>query len=123
MKIMKTLVTLGLTLIVLSSFVVPGIGIVSVLSDEINGEKDISLEHEEEILYDHGSFEETSKLPLAPSTDFIDSQQISQRSLTNPSNIEDYKNLGYTNFSYSSWAGDKAYLSTKSKRVAEFIVG
>jgi len=73
-------------------------------------------------LYDNGTFEETSLLPEAPSSDFIGPNLKSLKSAKRPNSIADYKALGYTNFSYSKWTGDKNVLSSKSKRVASEIV-
>ena len=114
----KIIAIVSLSAITLSSVVLP-VTQVSVHANEISDNS--SKEYVEPILYNQGTFEETSNLPLAPSTDFIGpTQRKSQRK--SPSSIEDYRKLGYSNFTYSSWTGDKAYLSTKAARIAEFMV-
>lgn len=43
-------------------------------------------------------------------------------STKNPSSVTDYKNLGYKNIEYTAWTGYKKVASTKSKRIATYVV-
>ena len=74
------------------------------------------------------TYEESQNLPLAnilkdTNTDLYGPQSrgISLYSVSNPSSITDYKNLGYKNIYYTGWTGDKIVMSTKSVRITTFV--
>lgn len=74
------------------------------------------------------TYEESQNLPfanIAKDTNISlynpENRSTSLYSLTNPSSITDYKNLGYTNIYYTGWTGDKIVMSTKSKRITTFV--
>ncbi|MFD1397754.1 hypothetical protein ACFQ41_00350 [Lacticaseibacillus suilingensis] len=75
-----------------------------------------------------GSFESVSQLPVASfENDLIPgtaayTQTVLARSAAYPTSIAGYKKLGYKNFYYSKWTGYKKLASTKSKRIAAFMV-
>ena len=74
------------------------------------------------------TYEESQNLPLAnilkdTNTELYGPQSrgISLYSVSNPSSITDYKNLGYKNIYYTGWTGDKIVMSTKSVRITTFV--
>ena len=78
-----------------------------------------------DVKYDVGTFEETSKLPVASSSQPLStfrSASLFTTMSSRPSSIADYQKLGYSSFQYSQWTGDKIVMSTKSKRIATFMV-
>ncbi|MFO3715579.1 hypothetical protein [Anaerococcus cruorum] len=81
---------------------------------------------EESVIKESGvSYEESSNLPHANlyNDRVINNKDgVQMYSLTRPNSIEDYKKLGYSNFQYSDWSGDKYVLSTRAKRVGKAIV-
>lgn len=73
------------------------------------------------------TYEDTHSLPYANlNRDLIGKNNgvnlFNTRSVKNPSSISDYKKLGYKNIQYTKWTGHKNVASTKSKRIATFIV-
>ncbi|HPI99433.1 MAG TPA: hypothetical protein PK268_01390 [Enterococcus sp.] len=70
------------------------VGNVTVLGDTLDDANNISNLSQEKILYDQGTFEETSNLPLVPSTEFIESNFVGPTlaKAKSPSSIADYKN-------------------------------
>lgn len=69
-------------------------GNVTVLGDTLDETENVSNVSKEKILYDQGTFEETSNLPWAPSTEFMGSNFVGPTlaKAKSPSSIEDYKN-------------------------------
>lgn len=70
------------------------------------------------------TYEESLNLPYADLSADLNSNNrgITLFSTKNPSSVTDYKNLGYKNIEYTAWTGYKKVASTKSKRIATYVV-
>lgn len=86
-----------------------------------------------EIIQGDLSYEESLELPIVSEDNLfegITDETLNSFSSSNaimanklvPNSLEDYKKLGYTNFEYSKWSGYRNFLSTKSTRIAQYMV-
>ncbi|MFV8314679.1 hypothetical protein ACNM7U_09025 [Aerococcus viridans] len=91
----------------------------TMVSENISADE-ITTSQSQEIPQSVMTFEESQQLPYANIQKDIYGEGAMLRSASNPNSIQDYKNLGYTDITYTNWDTIK-YSPTRAKRVSAEI--
>lgn len=93
----------------------------TMVSENVSADE-ITTSQSQEIPQSVMTFEESQQLPYANIQKDIYGEGAMLRSASNPSSIQDYKDLGYTNITYTNWDTIK-YSPTRAKRVSAEVAG